>query len=327
MLWNAVTSGSVCLATLPMFHVTGMIHSLHAPILAGSSLVLLTRWDREAALGAIEKYRCTHWTNITTMLIDLLAHPDIERRDLSSLLVVGGGGAPMPAAVAEKFEALTGLGYVEGYGLSETISQTHMNPPDRPKRQCLGIPAFEVDARIVDPGTTAELPAGQEGELIVAGPQVMKGYWQRPEEDAEAFLELDGRRFLRTGDIARRDEEGYFFIVDRRKRMINAAGFKVWYTEVEGILYRHPAVAEVCVVGVPDPQRIENTKAYIVLRPGYAGKVTEGDIINWARERMASYKYPRLVQFTDALPKSGAGKVLWRQLQEMEREKAAGSGA
>jgi len=322
VLWNTMTCGSVCLSTLPFFHVTGMVHSLHAPILAGASMVLLTRWDREAALQAIEKYRCTNWTNITTMLIDLLAHPEIDRRDLSSLLIVGGGGAPMPAAVAEKFLALTGLRYVEGYGLSETMSQTHMNPPDRPKMQCLGIPDFGVDARIIDPETLDELPPGQEGELIVAGPEVMKGYWQRPGEDAEAFLERDGKKFLRTGDIARVDEEGYFFIVDRRKRMINAAGFKVWPTEVEGVLYRHPAVAEVCVVGVPDPHRGENTKAYIVLRPEFVGKVSEEDIINWSKEQMASYKYPRIVQFTDSLPKSGAGKVLWREIQEVEKAAA-----
>jgi len=322
-LWNGVTSGSVCLATLPFFHVTGMVHSLHGPILAGASIVLLTRWDREAALQAIEKYRCTHWTNITTMLIDLLAHPEIGGRDVSSLLSVGGGGAPMPAAVAEKFHGLTGLQFVEGYGLTETISQTHMNPPDRPKLQCLGIPDFGVDARIIDTGSLREVPGGEEGELIVAGPEVMKGYWQRPEEDAEAFLELDGKRFLRTGDICRVDEEGYFFIVDRKKRMINAAGFKVWPTEVEGVLYRHPAVAEVCVIGVPDPHRGENTKAYIILRPEFVGRVSEADIVNWARENMASYKYPRIVQFTDSLPKSGAGKVLWRQLQDKEKEMAA----
>jgi len=321
-LWNGVTASSVCLAALPFFHVTGMVHSLHAPVLAGATMVLLTRWDREAALQAIEKYRCTHWTNITTMLIDLLAHPQIGERDLGSLVLVGGGGAPMPEAVAKKFQALTGLSFVEGYGMTETISQTHMNPPDRPKLQCLGIPDFGVDARIIDTESLRELPCGQEGELVVAGPEVMKGYWQRPEEDAAAFLELEGKRFLRTGDICRMDEEGYFFIVDRKKRMINAAGFKVWPTEVEGVLYRHPAVAEVCVVGVPDPVRIETTKAYIVLRPEFRGQVSEADIVAWARENMAGYKYPRIVEFAASLPKSGAGKVLWRELQEMERRTA-----
>lgn len=321
-LWNSVTSTSVCLSTLPFFHVTGMVHSLLAPIAAGATIVVLTRWDREAAIQAIEKYRCTHWTNITTMLIDLLAHPEIGERDISSLMYVGGGGAPMPVPIAEKFGVLTGLQFVEGYGMTETISQTHMNPPDRPKLSCLGIPDFGVDARIVDTETLRELATGEEGELVVAGPEIMKGYWQRPEEDAEAFLELDGKMFLRTGDICRVDEEGYFFIVDRRKRMINAAGFKIWPTEVEGIMYRHPAVAEVCVVGVPDTHRGENTKAYVILRPEFVGRVSEADIVDWAKENMASYKYPRIIEFTDSLPKSGAGKVLWRQLQEKEKAAA-----
>jgi fatty-acyl-CoA synthase len=149
---------------------------------------------------------------------------------------------------------------------------------------------------------------------------VFEGYWNKPEETGEVFFELDGKRFFRTGDIARMDEDGFFHIVDRKKRMINAAGFKVWPAEVEGILYRHPAVLEACVVGVPDPVRVENVKAFIVRRPGHEG-VTAEEIIEWAKGQMAAYKYPRMVQFVDALPKSGAGKIQWRKLQEQERAK------
>lgn len=322
-VWHNKLANSRVLATLPFFHVTGLVHSLLSPVYAGAASVVLTRWDREAAIEAIEKYRCTHWTNITTMVIDILNHPHIQSRDLSSLMIVGGGGAPLPEAIGKKLSEVTGLQYTEGYGMTETISQTHFNPPDRPKLQCIGIPDFGVDARIIDLDTTEELPPGEQGELIVAGPEIMEGYWNRPEENREVFLEIDGKRFLRTGDICRMDEEGYFYIIDRTKRMINAAGFKVWPTEVEGVMYRHPAISEVCVVGVPDPVRVENVKAFVVLNQNYKDSVTEEEIIEWARQNMAAYRYPRIVEFTDSLPKSGTGKVQWRQLQQMEKEKHA----
>lgn len=326
VVWHNMVSTTTVLASLPMFHVTGLIHSMLAPIYAGGTIVLLTRWDREAAVTAIEKYRCTGWTNITTMVVDLLNHPDIAGRDLSSLMIVGGGGAPLPQTVGQKLFDLTGLKYVEGYGMTETISQTHFNPPGRPKLQCIGIPDFGVDARIIDLETGVELPPGKEGELIVHGPEVMKGYWNRPKDTEEAFIEIEGKRFLRTGDICYMDEEGYFYIIDRSKRMINAAGFKVWPTEVEGILYKHPAVAEACVVGVPDPVRVENVKAFVVLRREYQGKITEEEFINWAKDQMAAYRYPRIIQFVPQLPKSGTGKIQWRQLQQEEKERVAREG-
>jgi fatty-acyl-CoA synthase len=316
--WN-LTPAAVALATLPYFHVTGLVHSMLAPIYIGSSIVLLARWDRNAAIQAIERYRCTHWTNITTMVVDLLSDPKIAERDLSSLIAIGGGGAPMPKAVAEKLEELTGLRYMEGYGLTETISQTHMNPPDNPKLQCLGIPDFGVDALIIDPETGKVLPPNEQGELVVSGPEIFKGYWNKPDETERAFIEIDGRKYFRTGDLCYMDDEGYFFILDRIKRMINRAGFKVWPAEVEAVLYKHPAIKEVCVIGVPDDRVIEEVKAYIVLNPEYENKVTEEDIISWAKEQMAAYKYPRKVEFVKELPKSGAGKILWRVLQERER--------
>ncbi|MFW5909069.1 MAG: long-chain-fatty-acid--CoA ligase [Desulfosalsimonas sp.] len=324
-VWHTMLANSMVLTTLPLFHVTGLVHSLLAPVYAGSTMAMLTRWDREAALGAIEKYGCTHWTNITTMVIDILNHPDIRNRDLSSLMIIGGGGAPLPEAVGNKLYELTGLQYVEGYGMTETISQTHFNPPDRPKLQCIGIPDFGVDARIIDLDTTEELGVNKQGELVINGPEVMEGYWNRPEENREVFIEIERKQFLRTGDICTMDEEGYFYIVDRSKRMINAAGYKVWPTEVEGVMYNHPAVSEVCVVGVPDPVRVENVKAFVVLNDEYKDKVKEEDIIEWAKQNMAAYRYPRMVEFVDSLPKSGTGKIQWRQLQQREKEKAGGS--
>lgn len=316
--WFGRSQDDVYLSVLPFFHVTGLTGSLHGPIYAGATMVVLTRWDRHAALLAIERHRVTVWQSISTMMIDFLAQPGLEGRDLSSLLVVRGGGAAMPEAVAEELLRRTGLRYVEGYGMSETMAATHINPPHRPKPQCLGIPVFDVDARIVDPDTLHELPAGEVGEIVVHAPQVMQGYWRPPEANEEAFVPLDGKRFLRTGDLARIDEDGYFFMADRLKRMINASGYKVWPAEVEALLYRHPAVQEACVIGAPDPHRGETVKALVVLRAEHRGTVDAAALLAWAHEHMAAYKAPRVIELVDELPKSGSGKVLWRELQERE---------
>ncbi|AQQ51977.1 long-chain fatty acid--CoA ligase [Planococcus lenghuensis] len=320
--WMNITADAAALLTLPLFHVTGMVHSMNTPIYAGGTMVMMTRWDRDYAASAIERYGCTHWINISTMLIDFLANPKLAQYDISSLQAIGGGGAPLPEAVGEKLTAITGLEYIEGYGLSETISHTHFNPPDRPKLQCLGIPSFDVDARVIEPSTGKELGPGQDGELIVNGPQVFKGYHNRPDENRNSFIEFDGKVFFRTGDIVRTDEEGYFFIVDRVKRMINAAGFKVWPTEVESMLYKHPAIQQACVVGIPDPRRGETVKAFVILNEEAKGDVTEEEIIEWAKGQMAAYKYPRFIEFRETFPTTSSGKILWRKLQDEERGKS-----
>jgi fatty-acyl-CoA synthase len=220
--------------------------------------------------------------------------------------------------VAQRLFEQFGLRYAEGYGLTETAAPSHSNPADHPKQQCLGIPFMGCDARIVDPGTLQELPQGEQGEIVVNGPMVFQGYWKRPDATRDVFFELDGKRFFRTGDLGRVDEEGYFFITDRLKRMINASGFKVWPAEVEALMFRHPAIQEACVIAAKDSYRGETVKAVVVLRAGQAGQVSEDDILAWCRDNMAVYKAPRLVQFVDALPKSGSGKVMWRALQEAE---------
>ena len=316
--WGNGTPENVTLCVVPMFHITGMVSLMHSNIFAGASLVLMPRWDRDVAGYLISRYRVTHWTNIPTMVIDLLGSPHLERYDLSSLIYIGGGGAAMPEAVAQRLFEQFGLRYVEGYGLTETAAPSHTNPPDHPKRQCLGIPFMSVDSRIVDPETLQELPVGESGEIVTHGPQVFKGYWKRPEATAAAFFEMDGKRFFRTGDMGRMDEEGYFFMTDRLKRMINASGFKVWPAEVEALMFRHPAIQEACIIATKDAYRGESVKAVVVLRESHKGKVSEQDIIDWCRDNMAVYKIPRTVQFVDALPKSGSGKVMWRALQEAE---------
>jgi len=318
-LWNHGHAADVAFGVVPMFHITGMQYAMHAPIWLGSTNVVLPRWDRDLAGRIISRYRVTTWTNIPTMIIDLLGSPNIAQYDLTSLEQIGGGGAAMPQAVAERLEQQFGLRYLEGYGLTETAAPSHSNPPNAPKRQCLGIPFVGVDARVVDPNTLQEVAPGESGEIVVHGPQVFVGYWQRPADTEAAFFELDGKRFFRTGDLGRIDEEGYFFITDRLKRMINASGFKVWPAEVEAMLFRHPAVQEACIIGARDPYRGETVKAVIVLRDAARGSTSAEDIQRWAREHMAAYKVPQLVEFVDALPKSGSGKVMWRLLQEKEQ--------
>jgi len=319
--WGGGHQDNVVLGTLPLFHVTGMQGSMNVPIYLGATTVLMTRWDRHIAARLIERYRVDGWTNIATMAIDFLANPELPRHDLSSLRRIGGGGAAMPEAVAQKLKDLTGLDYVEGYGLSETIAPTHINPNHRPKKQCLGIPTCNTDSRVVNPDTLQELGVNEVGEIVSSGPQIFKGYWKSPEANAACFIELAGKQFFRTGDLGRIDEDGYFFIVDRLKRMINASGYKVWPAEVESMLYAHPDIQEACVIGTNDPHRGETVKALVVLRAVAKGKISPEEVIGWCRSHMAAYKIPRVVQFVDSLPKSATGKVQWRLLQERENAK------
>ncbi len=316
--WFQRSQDSVFLTVLPLFHVTGLSGSLNGPLYAGATIVVLPRWDRDTAALCMQRYKVNTFQAITTMLVDFLSNPQLGDYDLGSLRVVRGGGAAMPAAVASKLFALTGQHYIEGYGMSETMAATHINPMHRPKAQCLGIPVFDVDARVIDPATLQEVPQGETGEIVIDGPQVMRGYWNDPDATARAFIELDGRRFLRTGDLAMVDADGYFFMVDRLKRMINASGYKVWPAEVEALLYHHPAILEACVIAASDAKRGETVKALVVLKPEQRGAITEQQVIDWAHAHMAAYKSPRIVEFVLSLPKSGSGKVQWRELQEQE---------
>ena len=316
--WGNGTHENIGLLVVPMFHITGMTSVMHSGIYLGATLVLMPRWERELAGRLISKWQVTHWTNIPTMVIDLLGSPNFDKFNLKSLVHIGGGGAAMPQAVAQRLLDLYGLSYSEGYGLTETAAPSHNNPPDNPKQQCLGIPLMSVDARVVDPETLEEVPPGQSGEIVMHGPQIFNGYWKRPDATEAAFFDMDGKRFFRSGDLGRVDEDGYFFITDRLKRMINASGFKVWPAEVEALMFKHPAIQEACIISTHDAYRGETVKAVVVLRASHKDQLNEQDIIDWCRENMAIYKAPTHVQFADALPKSGSGKVMWRALQEAE---------
>lgn len=316
--WTSLVANHVSLMTLPLFHVTGMMSSMNCPIYAGSAIIVMTRWDREAAARMIEQCRVTHWRNITTMAIDFIGNPDLEKYDLSSLISFGGGGAAMPTAVATRAKHVLGLDYQEGYGMSETIAQTHVNPPQRLKQQCLGIPVFDTSCLVVDPATLELKDTGETGELLVSGPQVMRHYIGDHPDNKTALITIEGRRYLRTGDIGYVDDEGFYFIVDRLKRMINASGFVVSPAEVENILYGNPDIQEACVVGCPDERRGETVKAYIVLKKDAKLPVDPARIVKWGRDNMAAYKYPREVVIVESLPRSSTGKLDWRTLQEKE---------
>ncbi len=317
VLWRGLTQESVFLSVAPLFHLLGLQGNVNASLYVGGTIVLMPRWDREIAAEMIERMRVTNWSAPPAMLVDFFAQPGIEARDLSSLRLITGGGAAVPVQIAALLQERYGLELIEGYGLTETASFLCSNPVQRPKPGCLGVPGFGVDLRIVDPDTLQPVAQGEMGEIVVHGAQVMLGYWNKPEANAETFFVLDGKRFFRTGDLAFMDEEGYVFMRDRLKRMINASGYKVWPAEIEAMLNQHPAVLEACVIAVPDTKRGETVKAVIALRDG-AGE-TEDDMLAWCKANMATYKAPRLVAIVPSLPKGPTGKIAWRELQELEK--------
>ncbi len=247
------------------------------------------------------------------MFISLLNHEESRRVDYSSLRACRTNAAPLPASVKAAFDELVGHEVlIEGYGLTETSPLTHANPLHRAKPGSIGIPLPDTDAKVIDLETGADLHAGQTGELVIRGPQVMKAYWNRPEETSRAFA----GGWFHTGDVVRMEEDGYFFIVDRKKDQINTAGFKVWPREVEEVLYGHPAVRLVAVIGEPDAYRGEIVKACVVLKDEHRGRVSEAELIAFCRRELAAYKTPRVVEFRDELPVSATGKVLRRRLRE-----------
>ena len=319
-VYIGISDDDVALGVLPWFHITGMECQMNMMAYLGATLVAIGRFDLETVLRAIGRYRCSLTTLIATVNVAVVNFPRVREFDLSSLRACFSGGAPVPVQIAQRWEALTGHPLIEGYGLSETTAPTHINPPHRPKYGTIGLPLPLTDARIVDPEDgRIELAPGQSGEIAVRGPQVMTGYWRDPSATAGAFR--DG--WFLTGDIGRVDEEGYFTVLERKKDLLKVSGYSVFPAEVEAIMYRHPAIAEVGVIGVPDPYRGEEPVAFVVLKPGAKEKIGEQELVEWCRAEMAVYKAPRRIRFLDALPKTASGKILKRVL----RDKAAGASA
>lgn len=316
-LYKCREGEEIVLGALPFFHVYGMTTVMIFSILQASKMVLIPKPDPEVLLKTIQSQRPTMFPGAPTMYIGILNHPELSKYDLSSIDSCISGSAPLPVEVQEQFERLTGGKLVEGYGLTESSPVTHANllwDGERVKGS-IGLPWPDTLAEIRSVETGEPLPVGEIGELVVKGPQVMKGYWNRPEETQEVLK--DG--WLHTGDMGYMDEEGYFYIVDRKKDMIIASGYNIYPREIEEVLYEHPAVKEVVVAGVPDPYRGETVKAYIVLKEG--ATVTEDELNKFARKNLAAYKVPRKYEFRDELPKTTVGKILRRQLVEEEKRK------
>ncbi|MCI0394516.1 MAG: long-chain fatty acid--CoA ligase [Chloroflexi bacterium] len=314
----------VVLTSIPLFHSYGMIAAMNLTVsIAGTMILIVNPRDQKDLLSSINKYRPTIFPGVPAMYVAINNNPDIAagKYDISSIRVCLSGSAPLLLETKQRFEQLTGGKLVEAYGLTEAHVATHANPiygENRPGS--IGLPLPGVESRIVDPEDGGkEMPAGELGELIIRSPSVMQGYWNMPTETTNTLR--DG--WLYTGDIARMDAEGYFYIEDRKKDMIIAGGYNIYPREVEEVLATHPAVQEVTVAGVPDPRRGETVKAWIVKKTG--DPTTEAEIIEWSKGQLAAYKYPRLLEFRDELPKTIVGKVLKRELvkEHKEKEKAA----
>ena len=307
------------LGAIPLFHVYGLTAVMLLSVVAGIEVILYPN-PREigAILKLINKTKPSLFPGVPTMYIAILRHPKLAKYDLRSIRACISGAAPLPNEVRKQFEAATGGRLVEGYGLTEASPVTHCNPLNGVVKECIGIPFPDTDAKIVDADDpTREVAQGEVGELAVRGPQVMKGYWNKPEETRNVLR--DG--WLLTGDLAKMDADGYFYIVDRKKDLILCSGYNVYPREVEEVLFMHPAVGEAAAIGVPDPYRGETVKAFVVLKPGKT--VTEADLIAFCKERLAPFKVPKAVEFATALPMSLVGKVLRRQLREQELAKAS----
>lgn len=314
--WSPWNNTAKVLSVTPFFHVTGMINAMCLPIWLGATSYLMTRWDRLCAAQVVDMHGLTHWCCIPTMVVDLLAMPDVNKFNFKSFTHVYGGGTGMPHAIAQDFETLTGIEFIEGWGMTEMAAGVHLNPYGRGKRQCLGVPLFDVDSRVIDPESGKELGIRQSGEIISISPCLFSGYWKNPEATEAAFIEHEGKRFFKTGDVGYYDEEGYFFMADRLKRMINVSGYKVWPSEVESILYQNEKVLENCIIPCNKNDRGESVKAIVVLKMNQ--DITADELKQWCRDNMSAYKVPKVVEFVSELPKTGSGKINWRLLQDKE---------
>lgn len=321
MQWGQLRPGEdVHLSALPFFHIFGMTTGMNSPIYTKSKMILVPdARDIPGIVKTIEKEKPTIFCGVPTLYIALINLPDIQKRNMRSVRLCISGASALPVEVQRKFEALTGGRLVEGYGLTETSPVTHCNPLDDPQKNhpgTIGIPVSDTEAKVVDIDSgERDLPPGEAGELVIRGPQIMMGYWNKPDDNK---ISLRSGWFY-TGDIASMDPDGYFRIVDRKKDMIDVSGYKVWPREVEERLFEHPAVREAAVIGIPDARSGEAVKAFVVLKEGYAGKVTGDEISSFCKEKIASYKAPKVVEFKGELPKTVVGKVLRRELKTPEQ--------
>lgn len=315
-MYKMIPGEEVVMAALPFFHVYGMTTVMNLSIRLGYKMIIMPKFDPKGILKAIEKHEATIYPGAPTMYIGLLNHPDISKHDLSSIKACISGSAPLPVEVQSQFEEITKGRLVEGYGLTETAPVAIANLIwGKRKPGSIGLPWPDTDIMILSAETGEPAKPNEVGEICIRGPQVMKGYWKLPEATQACFRD----DWFLSGDMGYMDEEGYFFIVDRKKDMIIAGGFNIYPREVEEILYEHEAVQEVCVIGVPDPYRGETVKAFIVLKEG--SEVTEEELDEFSRKQLASFKVPKYYEFRDELPKTMVGKILRRVLVDEEKAK------
>jgi long-chain acyl-CoA synthetase len=307
----------IMLGALPYFHVFGMSVSMNFAVYAGWAQILVPRPQPEPLLEAIRKFRPTFAPLVPTMYIGMLNHPDLKKTDMSCIKGAFSGSAPLPVEVIHDFEKMTGAVIVEGFGLTETTPVTHVNPFGGVRKVgSIGIPISDTEVRIVSlEDSITDVPVGERGELIVRGPQIMKGYKGMDDETANTLR----NGWCYTGDIATMDEDGYFYIVDRKKDMIISGGFNVYPRDIDEVLYQHPKVQEACSIGIPDPKRGENVKVFVVLKEGETA--TEEELIEYCKTRLAKYKLPSEIEFRKELPKTNVGKILRKQLKAEEMEK------
>lgn len=316
--WVGLNQNSRSLISLPLFHIAGMQTGMNASVHVGSTMILSSRWDPDEFAAQIADHRPTHWVGTTTMVVDLVGNPTAGPANYDSFRMMGGGGAPMPATLADKFCIMTGHDYIDGYGLTETAGAVLINPIGAPKCGSIGIALSNSRVCVVDVDRGIPLAPGEVGEIVVSGPTLFSGYWNHETETKQAFREIPGfGSMFRTGDIGQIDAEGRFYIVDRLKRLIIVSGQKVAPSEVEGVLQCHPKVAECCVVSSPDPRYGEAVKAFVV--PHNASDIpTLDELQKWSGIHLSSYKWPRKIEIVANLPRGETGKVSWKALQDAE---------
>jgi long-chain acyl-CoA synthetase len=319
--WPLFEEGrEIVIAFLPFFHIYGQVVVMLNSLVQGFTMVLFTTPDMDDILSAMERYKASAFYGVPTLFEYLKEYDKTERVNWKGLKMIACGADTLHKSTIDEWERRTGAKILEGYGLTETTSLSHGNPFNRPKAGSFGVPIPNVKAAIVHHESTEFLPPGEVGELILSGPNIMQGYWKRPEETQESIIEIDGEKWLRTGDLVSMDEEGYFYFSDRKRDLIKYKGYSVFARHVEEVLFQHPQIKAAGVVGVPDPKVGQLIKAYVVLQSEARGKISEEDIIEYCRENMAHYKVPNIIEFRGELPKTDVGKVSRRELREETEE-------
>ena len=319
--WPFLEEGNeVQIAFLPFFHIYGQVVLMLSGLAQGHTLVLFTTPDIDSILEAVERYKVSTFLGVPTLYEHLKEYDKTDRVNWKRLKIIVCGADTLHQSTLKDWERRTGTRILEGYGMTETTAVSHTSPSNRAKAGSFGVPLPGVSAAIVDIEGTGFKPVGEDGELILHGPNIMQGYWQRPDANAESFVEIDGKQWLRTGDLVRMDEEGYFFFFDRKRDLIKYKGYSVFARHVEEVLYKHPQIKAAGVVGVPDPAVGQQIKAYVVLQSEARGKISEEELFEFCRQNLAHYKVPKIIEFRGELPKTDVGKISRRELREEAEE-------